>query len=90
MTIGYHIRAMAENHTDAARPQTPGVSDSDFAEAVANPSSFTVDGLSQTNRSISDLIAADKYLRKRARAGRRRHPLSGMVSHLVPPGTCDR
>ena len=88
LDIAYHIRAMAENQTD--RTPERGVSDSDFAEAVANPSSFTVDGLSQTNRSISDLIAADKYLRKRARAGRRRHPLSGMVSHLIPPGTCDR
>lgn len=82
--------AMAENNIEAAKTPTPGVSDSDFAEAVANPSSFTVDGLSQSNRSLSELIAADKYLRKRARAGRRRHPLSGMVSHLIPPGTCDR
>ena len=81
---------MADNHTDTAKTPTPGVSDSEFAEAVANPSSFTVDGLSQSNRSLSELIAADQYLRKRARAGRRRHPLAGMVSHLVPPGTCDR
>ena len=85
MTIGYHIRAMAHNQTDMA-----GVSDADFAEAAANPSSFSVDGLSQTNRSISELIAADKYLRQRARARRRRHPLAGMMSHLIPPGTCDR
>ena len=69
---------------------SPGVSDQDFADAVANPSSFSVDGLSQTNRPLSDLIAADKYLRIRARAKCRRHPLAGMVSHLVPPGTCDR
>ena len=76
---------MAQNQTDTA-----GVSDAGFAEAAANPSSFSVDGLSQTNRSISELIAADKYLRQRARARRRRHPLAGMVSHLIPPGTCDR
>ena len=83
--------AMADNNNiDPAKTPTPGVSDSDFAEAVANPSSFTVDGLSQTNRSLSELIEADKYLRSRARAKRRRHPLSGMVTHLVPPGTCDR
>ena len=82
---------MAEKNIDeAAKTPTPGVTDSDFAEAIANPSSFTVDGLSQSNRSISELIAADKYLRKRAMAGRRRHPLSGMVSHLIPPGPCDR
>ena len=79
-----------ENIDEAAKTPTPGVTDSDFAEAIANPSSFTVDGLSQSNRSISELIAADKYLRKRAMAGRRRHPLSGMVSHLIPPGPCDR
>ncbi|MBO7686905.1 MAG: hypothetical protein J6V72_11010 [Kiritimatiellae bacterium] len=82
---------MAERHIDdAAKTPAPGVPDSDFAEAVANPSSFSVDGLSQTNRSLSEMIEADKYLRKRARAGRRRHPLAGMVSHLIPPGTCDR
>lgn len=79
---------------DAQQTETakvvPGVSDSDFAEAVANPSSFSVDGLNQSNRSLHELIEADKYLRKRARVGRRRHPLAGMVSHLIPPGTCDR
>ena len=75
---------------EAAMPQTPGVSDSDFAEAIANPSSFTVDGLSQVNNSLYGMIAADKYLRQRSRKMRRRHPLSGMVTHLVPPGTCDR
>ena len=88
MTIGYHIRAMAENQTD--RTPERGVSDSEFADAIANPSSFTVDGLSQTNRPISGLIAADKYMRQRSRKMRRRHPLSGMVTHLTPPGTCDR
>ena len=68
----------------------PGVTDADFAEAVQNPSSFSVDGLSQTNRSLSELIAADKYLRSRANAKRRRHPLAGLLSHAIPPGTCDR
>lgn len=67
------------------------IGDAAFAEAAASPSSFSVDGLSQTNRSLSELVAADKYLRSRARAGRaRRHPLAGLVTHLVPPGTCDR
>ena len=79
---------MEDNKTDTAK--APGISDGDFAEAAANPSSFSVDGLSQTNRPLTELIAADQYLRKRAMAGRRRHPLAGMVSHLVPPGTCDR
>lgn len=79
-----------ENSQTQEAPSAPGIFDSDFAEAAANPSSFSVDGLSQTNRPLTELIAADQYLRKRARAGRRRHPLAGMVSHLVPPGTCDR
>lgn len=76
--------------TDTRTHAEQGVGDAALAEAAANPSSFSVDGLSQTNRSLSELIAADQYLRKRARAARRRHPLSGLVSHLVPPGTCDR
>ena len=80
---------MNAEQTETAKV-VPGVSDSDFAEAVANPSSFSVDGLSQSNRSLSELIMADKYLRKRALVGRRRHPLAGLVSHAIPPGTCDR
>lgn len=66
-----------------------GLTDAELAEAMASPSSFSVEGLSQTNRSISDLIAADKYLRK-CRLMRGGCPLRGLVSHLVPPGTCDR
>ena len=79
---------MEENTTDTASTATPpGVSDSDFAEAVASPNSFSVEGLNQTNRPLSELIAADKYLRKRNRAACRRHPLSGIgIAHVVPPG----
>ena len=80
---------MDAQQTETART-VPGVSDSDFAEAVATPSSFSVDGVNQSNRSLSELIEADKYLRKRALVRRGRHPLAGMVSHLIPPGTCDR
>jgi len=61
----------------------------DLAEDMANPASFSVEGLSQTNRSISERIAGIEALRKYGRR-MRRHPLSGMVSHLIPPGTCDR
>ncbi|MBQ6140807.1 MAG: hypothetical protein IJI54_05920 [Kiritimatiellae bacterium] len=81
---------ITETTTEAQTAPAPGISAADIADAAANPSSFSVDGLSQSNRSLSELIAADKYLRKRALAGRRRHPLAGMVSHLIPPGTCDR
>lgn len=66
-----------------------GITDADFAEAVQNPQSFSVEGLSQSNRSLSELIAADKYLRKR-RLMRCGNPLCGLVSHVIPPGTCDR
>lgn len=79
-----------QNSTDTSTNAVQGVGDAALAEAAASPASFSVDGLSQSNRSISELIAADQYLRRRARAARSRHPLSGLVSHLVPPGTCDR
>ena len=70
---------------------TNGITDADFAEAIQSPASFSVEGLSQSNRSVNELIAADKYLRGRSLLnGRRRHPLSGLVTHLIPPGTCDR
>lgn len=83
----YDMRVMASDKIDPA-PAAQGISDADFAEAVASPSSFSVDGLSQSNRPIADLIAADKYLRMRSRKAR--HPLAGLVSHLIPPGPCDR
>lgn len=74
---------MAENNT--------GISDAEFAEAAGSPASFSVEGLSQSNRSLKELIEADKYLRKRAMLSRRgRSPLAGLVSHLITPGTCDR
>ena len=80
-----------EIETAAEAKAAPGVTDADFAEAVQSPSSFSVDGLSQTNRSLSEMIAADKYLRKRrlmSRGGGRM--LGGMISHAITPGTCDR
>ena len=80
--------AMAENCLDTQA--TKGISDTDFAEAVNNPHSFSVDGLSQTNRSVAELIAADKYLRSRNACKRRRNPFAGLCTHAIPPGTCDR
>ncbi len=71
-------------------PGAAGIAPADIADAAANPVSFSVEGLSQTNRSLSDLIAADKYLRALNRSRCRRHPLSGLISHAIPPGTCDR
>lgn len=63
-----------------------GIGVGEIADAALNPHSFSVEGLSQTNRSLSELIAADKYLRKRELLSRRRSPLCGLVSRLVPPG----
>ena len=85
---------MADKTTDenkqATTPTTGADTGVDIADAAANPSSFSVDGLSQSNRSISELIAADKYLRQ-LRRGRCRNPLAGIgVAHAIPPGTCDR
>lgn len=63
----------------------------DLAEALQSPSSFSVEGLSQTNRSISEQIAGIEYLRKMERAARRRRPsIAGLIFHAIPPGTCDR
>lgn len=69
-----------------------GVSDAELAEAMMSPSSFSVEGLSQSNRSVSELIAADKYLRGRrlmsgARGG---SPLAGLISHAIVPGPTGR
>lgn len=78
-----------ENHNCTHAQATPaanGIGDAAITEAALNPSSFSVEGLSQTNRSISDLITADKYLRKRALLSRRRPPICGLVSRIIPPG----
>ena len=32
-----------------------GITEADIAEAAANPASFSVEGLSQSNRSVSEL-----------------------------------
>ena len=83
----YYVRTMANETTteSASRPVDVGAI---LEDAIQNPASFSVDGLSQTNRSMSDLVTGLKELRKYRKA--RRHPLAGMVSHLIPPGTCDR
>lgn len=80
----------SETTATATTAPVPGITPADIADAAANPQSFSVEGLSQTNRSIPDLIAADKYLRNLKRSRCHRHPLAGMVSHIIPPGTCDR
>lgn len=78
-----------ETETVTTTQVVPGISDADIADAAANPHSFSVEGLSQTNRSLSELIEADKYLRQRSRAARRRHPLSGIgIATAIPPGPC--
>lgn len=59
-------------------------------EAIQSPQSFSVEGLSQSNRNAGDLIALMEYQRKTARPARRRHPLCGLVSHIIPPGVCYR
>ena len=68
-----------------------GITEADIAEAAANPASFSVEGLSQSNRSVSELIAADKYLRGRrlmSRGGG--SPFSALVHHAICPGPSGR
>lgn len=67
-----------------------GITEADIAEAAANPSSFSVEGLSQSNRSVSELIAADKYLRGRRLMSRGRSPFAGLISHAIAPGPSGR
>ena len=69
-----------------------GITEADIAEAAANPSSCSVEGLSQSNRSVSELIAADKYLRgRRIMSGvRGGSPLAGLISHAIAPGPTGR
>lgn len=64
---------------------TTGFGVSDIAEAAQNPSSFSVEGLQQSNRSIGELIKAHKFLSSLDNRRRRRHPLDGMVTHILPP-----
>lgn len=54
---------------------------------ATQPAAVTVDGQSVTNRSVADLIAADKYLRSQATVDD--ECLYGGASHrkIVPPGT---
>ena len=84
---------MADNTTTtdasvASGGQSPGiVSAADVADALQNPASFSVEGLSQSNRSMSEYETAWKLSLKMARAGRRRHPLAGIgIAQVVPPG----
>lgn len=87
---------MADNSTSETNAaevnSTPvhGISPADIAEAASKPRSFTLDGISQSNHSVSELIAADKYLRTLRRSRRGGNPFAGMISHAIPPGTCDR
>ena len=67
-----------------------GVSDAELAEAMMSPSSFSVEGLSQSNRSVSELIAADKYLRGRRIMSGGRSPFAGLISHAIAPGPSGR
>ena len=75
-----------------ANAQPNGLTEADIAEAAANPASFSVEGLSQSNRSISEMIEADKYLRgRRLMSGARGvSPLAGLISHAIVPGPTGR
>ena len=75
-----------------ANAQPNGLTEADIAEAAANPASFSVEGLSQSNRSVSELIAADKYLRGRRLMSRGGgcSPFAAIVHHAICPGPSGR
>ena len=75
-----------------ANAQHNELTEADIAEAAVNPASFSVEGLSQSNRSVSELIAADKYLRGRRLMSRGRgcSPFSALISHAIAPGPSGR
>jgi hypothetical protein len=52
--------------------------------AAENPQSANVDGVSVTQRSISELIEADKYLEAKKAARRKNRGLR--YTKIVPPG----
>lgn len=53
-------------------------------DAVTQSASSSVDGISETNRSISELIEADRYLSSKAAVRKKQRGL--MISKIVPPG----
>jgi len=60
---------------------------SDRIEADAlKPQSSSVDGTSVTRRSLSEQIAADKYLADKAASADMAATVRGMFSKIVPPG----
>ena len=52
--------------------------------AAENPQSATVDGVTVTQRSISELIEADKYLQAKKALRRKNRGL--IYTKIVPPG----
>ena len=63
-----------------------GLSDETLIEAATSAASVSVGEISQTNRSLSDIIALDKYIRQRRLDSRSmRSRLSGMITHMIPP-----
>jgi len=53
-------------------------------DAVTQSASSSVDGISETNRSISELIEADRYLSSKSAVRKKQRGL--MISKIVPPG----
>jgi hypothetical protein len=53
--------------------------------AAGQPSSASVDGQSASNRSISELIAWDKYASQKEAMSRKGRGMR--ITRLVPPGT---
>lgn len=91
ITLQFYAVAIVRGRLNQmANEQTNGLTEADIAEAASNPASFSVEGLSQSNRSVSELIAADKYLRGRRLMSRGGSPFSALVHHAICPGPSGR
>lgn len=66
----------------AAPPDLSG----DIKQAAQGPQSTSVDGLSVTDKSVAEKIAADQYLNGRAVMAKKTRGIR--YSKMVPPGAC--
>ena len=62
------------------------MADIDIESAANKAASVTNDGVTVTQRSMADLIAADKYKRSIEAASDRQTMLGGIISKIIAPG----
>lgn len=62
------------------------MADIDIESAANKAASVTNDGVTVVQRSMSELIAADKYKRSIEAASNRQTMLGGIISKIIAPG----